>query len=55
MNCRPSRQAAVGDVAEDVHQDTTDAHHQQHDQGGQETLDEITQEIAIELRHGAVV
>ncbi len=49
------RQAPVGDVAEDVHQHAAHADHQQDDQGSQETLDEIAQQVSVELQHGAVV
>lgn len=49
------RQAPIGDVAEDVHQHAAHADHQQDDQGSQETLDEIAQQVSVELQHGAVV
>ena len=49
------RQPSVGDVAEDVHQHAAHADHQQDDQGSQETLDEIAQQVSVELQHGAVV
>ncbi|KAG0772860.1 hypothetical protein G6F22_015381 [Rhizopus arrhizus] len=49
------RQASVGNVAEDVHQDAAHADHEQDDQGSEETLDEIAQQVSVELQHGAVV